>query len=87
MTSRRRFATLLVLALGLATPATRGDVVVNFNDLCYPNGSFDPGSSFPAGPAPGSGSYDNGWDLKGGFTSNGVFFRSTAKTLSRLKRS
>jgi hypothetical protein len=74
MTSRRRFATLLILALGLATPAARGDVVVNFNDLGYPNGSFDPGSNFPAGPAPGSGSYDNGWDLKGGFTSNGVFF-------------
>jgi hypothetical protein len=77
MTSRRRFATLLVFVLGLATSAARGDVVVNFNDLGYPNGSFDPGENFPAGPAPGTGSYDNGWDLKGGFTSNGVFFSNS----------
>ncbi len=91
MTSRRRFATLLGLALVLAAPAARGQVVVNFNDLGYPNGSFDPGSSFPAGPAPavpgGTDSYDNGWDFKGGvntggviantFTSNGVVFTNS----------
>jgi hypothetical protein len=63
------------LALSLATAAARaGDIVVNFNDLSYPGGSFDPNQGFPAGPAPGTGSYDDGWDLSGGFASNGVFF-------------
>ncbi|HEY2159411.1 MAG TPA: DUF4465 domain-containing protein [Isosphaeraceae bacterium] len=80
MTSRRRFGTLLGLALGLAAPAARGDIVVNFDDLGYPNGSFDPKSSFPSGPAPGTGSYDNGWDLSGGFTSHGAAFSNSYDT-------
>jgi len=68
-------ATPFALALVLAAPAARaGDVVVNFNDLSYPNGSFDSDQGFPVGAAPGTGSYDDGWDLSGGFTSNGVFF-------------
>jgi hypothetical protein len=81
MTVRQPFVTLLGLALVLATPGARGgDIVVNFNDLSYPNGSFDPGAGFPAGPAPGTGSYDNGWDLNGGFTSNGTFFSNSYDT-------
>jgi hypothetical protein len=76
----QRFAALLCLALGLAAPAFGGNIVVTFDDLGYPNGSYDPGASFPAGPAPGSGSYDNGWDLNGGFTSNGVFFSNSYDT-------
>ncbi len=78
MSPHRRFAILLALALGLVAPAARGaDIVVNFNDLSYPNGPYDPGSTFPSGQAPVSGSYDNGWDLNGGFTSNGVFFSNS----------
>ena len=45
MTCARRFAipVALFLALGLGAPAARGgDIVVNFNDLSYPNGSYDP---------------------------------------------
>lgn len=81
MTLRQRFVTLLGLAIALAAPGARGgDIVVNFNDLRYPNGSFDPGAGFPAGPAPGTGSYDNGWDLNGGFTSNGTFFSNSYDT-------
>jgi Domain of unknown function (DUF4465)/PEP-CTERM motif len=81
MTLRQPFATLLGLAIALAAPGARGgDIVVNFNDLSYPNGSFDPGAGFPAGPAPGTGSYDNGWDLNGGFTSNGTFFSNSYDT-------
>jgi hypothetical protein len=81
MTLRHPFVTLLGLAIALAAPAARGgDIFVNFNDLSYPNGSFDPGSGFPAGPAPGTGSYDNGWDLNGGFTSNGTFFSNSYDT-------
>jgi Domain of unknown function (DUF4465)/PEP-CTERM motif len=75
LTLVRRFAMPLALALVLAAPAARaGNIVVNFNDLRYPGGSFDPNQGFPSGPAPGTGSYDDGWDLSGGFTSNGVFF-------------
>jgi hypothetical protein len=81
MNLRQRFATLLGLIIALAATSARGgDIVVNFNDLSYPNGSFDPGSQFPAGPAPGTGSYDNGWDLNGGFTSNGAFFSNSYDT-------
>ncbi|HEX3448942.1 MAG TPA: DUF4465 domain-containing protein [Isosphaeraceae bacterium] len=83
MTLRQPFVTLLGLglAIALAAPGARGgDIVVNFNDLSYPNGSFDPGEGFPAGPAPGTGSYDNGWDLNGGFTSNGTFFSNAYDT-------
>jgi hypothetical protein len=66
-----RFAIPFALAFALAAPAARGaDIVVNFNDLGYSNGSYDPG----IGPAPGTGAYDDGWDLNGGFTSNGVVF-------------
>jgi hypothetical protein len=72
----------LVLALGLVAPAARGggNIVVNFDDLGYPNGPYDPNSLFPAGPAPGTGSYDNGWDLNGGFTSHGVSFSNAYDT-------
>lgn len=78
MPRNRCFATLSALALALIAPAARGgDIVVNFNDLGYPNGSYDPGEMFPSGPAPGTGSYDDGWDLNGGFTSNGVFFSNS----------
>ena len=81
MNLRQRFATLFGLAIALAATSARGgDIVVNFNDLSYPNGSFDPGAGFPAGPAPGTGSYDNGWDLNGGFTSNGTFFSNSYDT-------
>jgi hypothetical protein len=83
MIPRRRFAIplALVLALSLVAPAARGgDIVVDFNDLGYPNGSYDPNNMFPAGPAPGTGSYDNGWDLNGGFTSDGVFFSNSYDT-------
>ena len=81
MIQARRFAIPLALAFGFAAPAARGaDIVVNFNDLGYPNGSFDPNQGFPAGPAPGAGSYDDGWDLGGGFTSNGVVFGNAYDT-------
>jgi hypothetical protein len=71
----------LILGFGLVAPAARGgDIVVNFNDLGYPNGSYDPNAIFPSGPAPGTGSYDNGWDLNGGFTSDGVFFSNSYDT-------
>ena len=71
----------LVLVLGLVDPAARGgNIVVDFNNLGYPNGPFDPNEGFPAGPAPGTGSYDNGWDLNGGFTSNGAFFSNSYDT-------
>ena len=61
-------------------PAAGGDIVVDFNDLGYPNGLFDPGSSFPQGPCPRGRSYDNGWDLPGGFTSHGAFFSNSYDT-------
>jgi hypothetical protein len=83
MIPRRCFATplALALALGLAATAARGgDIVVNFDDLGYPNGPFDPHAAFPAGQAPGTGSYDNGWDLHGGFTSHGAFFSNSYDT-------
>jgi Domain of unknown function (DUF4465)/PEP-CTERM motif len=71
MIQARRFAMPFALAFALAAPAARaGDIVVNFNDLGYPNGSYDPS----LGPVPGSGAYDDGWDLNGGFTSHGVVF-------------
>jgi hypothetical protein len=75
MIQAKRFAIFVALAFALVAPAAlASDIVVNFNDLGYPNGSFDPNQGFPAGPAPGTGSYDDGWDLGGGFTSNGVVF-------------
>lgn len=80
MIARPRLATplALALALGLAAPAARGgQIVVNFDDLTYPGGSYDPHEGFPSGPAPGGGSYDDGWDLNGGFTSDGAFFSNT----------
>jgi len=81
MISPRRLAIPFLLAFALTAPAARaGDIVVNFNDLGYPNGSFDPHQGLPAGPAPGTGSYDDGWDLTGGFTSNGVFFSNSYNT-------
>jgi Domain of unknown function (DUF4465)/PEP-CTERM motif len=71
------FALAFALAFLIAATADARDIVVNFNDLSYPGGSFDPNQGFPAGPAPGSGSYDDGWDLNGAFTSNGVAFSNT----------
>jgi hypothetical protein len=79
MIARRRFAipVPLVLILGLVAPAAHGfDVVVNFNDLTY-SAPFDPNEQFPAGPAPGTGSYNDGWDLNGSFTSNTVSFSNS----------
>ena len=71
----------LILVLGLVDPAARGgNIVVDFNNLGYPNGPFDPNEGFPVGQAPGTGSYDNGWDLNGGFTSNGTFFSNSYDT-------
>ena len=82
MIPRGCIATLfaLILGLGLVAPAARGgDIVVNFNDLSYAM-AYDPNNGFPAGQAPGTGSYDNGWDLNGGFTSDGVFFSNSYDT-------
>ncbi len=77
MPPRRRFALLSALALVLVAQAARADLTtVDFNDLNFAS-SYDPGATFPAGPAPGTGSYDNGWDLKGGFTSRGVSFANS----------
>jgi hypothetical protein len=77
MIARRRFAIPFALVLALVAPAARGgDIVVDFSDLSYSQ-PFDPNQQFPAGPAPGTGSYDDGWDLNGGFTSNGVFFSNS----------
>ncbi|MGA2703598.1 MAG: DUF4465 domain-containing protein [Isosphaeraceae bacterium] len=79
MISLRFFAPALALslALNLVPPLARaGDIVVNFNDLSYPNPPYDPAQ----GPPPGTGSYDNGWNLNGGFTSNGVFFSNSYDT-------
>ena len=48
----RRFAipVAIFLAIGLGVPAARGgDIVVNFNDLSYPNPPYDPN----LGPPPG----------------------------------
>jgi hypothetical protein len=71
----------LIIVLGLVDPAAHGgNIVVDFNNLGYPNGKFDPNEGFPAGQAPTSGSYDNGWDLNGGFTSNGAFFSNSYDT-------
>ncbi len=75
----RRFAipVAIFLAIGLGVPAARGgDIVVNFNDLSYPTPPYDPN----LGPPPGSGSYDDGWNLNGGFTSNGTFFSNSYTT-------
>lgn len=82
MFPRLRFAPRLAFVLGLSliVSAARGGIVVNFDDLSYPNGSYDPNSGFPSGPAPGTGSYDNGWDLNGGFTSHGTFFSNSYDT-------
>lgn len=79
MIQARRFAIFFALAFALAAPAARAsDIVVNLNDLGYPNGSYDPS----IGPAPGTGSYDDGWDLGGEFTSNGVVFGNAYDTTS-----
>lgn len=77
MIARRLLA--LVVTLGLAAPAARGDIVVNFNDLSLAGGAYDPFTASKA-PAPGSGGYDNGYDLKGGFTSGGVAFGNSYGT-------
>jgi Domain of unknown function (DUF4465)/PEP-CTERM motif len=77
MIARRRFTIIfaLVLVSGLSVPAVRGgDIVVNFNDLSYSGGGWDPNELYPVGQAPGTGSYNNGWNLNGGFTSDGVYF-------------
>ena len=74
------FALALALALLIAPAAHARDILVNFNDLNYSGGSFDPNQGFPDGPAPGSGSYDDGWDLDGAFTSNGVAFSNAYDT-------
>jgi Domain of unknown function (DUF4465)/PEP-CTERM motif len=75
--SRHRcLGTPLALAFALALVATAargGDIVVNFNDLSYPNPPYDPS----LGPPPGTGSYDDGWNLNGSFTSNGTFFSNS----------
>lgn len=73
MPPRRPLAALLGLALGLVAPAARGDITVNFDDLGFPHGAYDPAQ----GPAPGTGSYDNGYDLNGGFTSHGAVFNNS----------
>ncbi len=73
----------LLLVLGLALnfiPAVRADTVINFSNLGYPNGPFDPNEGFPPGQPPGTGSYDNGWDLNGGFSSGGAFFYNSYDT-------
>ena len=54
-----------------------GDIVVNFNDLSYPGGAFDPQQTLPTGTPPGGGSYNDGWNLPGGFTSQGTFFSNS----------
>ena len=77
MTTRMHLLASLGFVLSLVATARGGDIVVNFNDLSYPNGMYDPNEGYPSGPAPGGGSYDNGWDLNGGFTSNGVFFSNS----------
>ncbi len=72
-----RHVLALAFALGLCAPAARGgEVVVNFNDLTY-SSPYDPNQNYPKGQAPGTGSYDDGWDLKGGFTSHGTFFTNS----------
>jgi hypothetical protein len=77
MIARRRLAIPFALVLALVAQAARGgDIVVNFSDLSY-NKPFDPNQQFPAGPAPGTGSYDDGWDLNGGFTSKGALFSNS----------
>ena len=78
MNASRRLAipVALFLAIGLGVPAARGgDIVVNFNDLSYPNPPYDPNIGPP--PLPSTGSYDDGWNLNGGFTSNGTFFSNS----------
>jgi hypothetical protein len=69
MTPRRTF---LSLALILAATTSRADIVVDFSDLTF-------AQPFPThdAPAPGTGSYDNGYDLAGGFTSKGAFFSNS----------
>ncbi len=84
MIVRRLIATpfALILVLGLVDPAARGgNIVVDFSNLGYPNGPFDPNEAFPVGQAPATGSYDNGWDLNGGFTSSGTFFSNSYDTI------
>ncbi len=67
----------LAFSIGLFIPAARGgEVVVNFNDLTYSR-PYDPNENYPKGQAPGTGSYDDGWDLNGGFTSHGTFFTNS----------
>jgi Domain of unknown function (DUF4465)/PEP-CTERM motif len=78
MNAYRCLATSLALslALGLVAPAARGsETVVNFNDLSYPTPPYDPN----IGPLPplSTGSYDDGWNLTGGFTSGGTFFSNS----------
>jgi hypothetical protein len=81
MIAHQRFAILFTVVFALVAPAARGgNTVVDFSNLSYPNGSYDPGTGFPSGPAPGTGSYDNGWDLNGGFTSQGAFFSNSYDT-------
>ncbi len=48
------------------------DIVVDFSDLTF----AQPYPTHDA-PAPGTGSYDNGYDLAGGFTSKGAFFNNS----------
>ncbi len=75
--TRHLLALAFAFALGLCAPAARGgEVVVNFNDLTY-SSPYDPNQNYPKGQAPGTGSYDDGWDLKGGFTSHGTFFTNS----------
>jgi hypothetical protein len=85
MIQRLKFMTPFAIVLALIVPAARGgDIVVDFNDLGYPGGSYDPYQTSPTGPAPGTGSYNDGWDLNGGFTSNGVFFSNTYTTYTYM---
>jgi hypothetical protein len=67
-------ALALFLALDLFAPAVRGgEMVVNFNDLSFPAPGYDPNIGAP----PGTGSYNDGWNLNGGFTSDGTFFSNS----------
>jgi hypothetical protein len=61
----------VAFALSLTVGTARGDILVNFSDLSLP---ANPPNPLPPGS---TGSYNNGSDLSGGFTSAGTFFNNT----------